>query len=115
MMMNEPVIQHVRLSDHASMVSVRGKLTMVQVPEVHRRLIDISAGERNHLIVDLSGVDYLDSAAVGMLVDVYKHAKAARSRLSLVGMRDLVRSVFEITQLDHVFSIYPSKEEALRS
>lgn len=114
-MKDEPVIHGVRRTPHASVVSIRGKLTMVQVPEVHPRLLDICLNERKHLIIDLSGVDYMDSAALGMLVDVYKRAKTGRTRLSLIGMRDLVRSVFEITQLDHVFSIFSTEEEALRS
>jgi anti-sigma B factor antagonist len=59
-----------------------------------------------HLIVDLSGVPYIDSAGIGALVGAYvNHQKEGRS-LALVGVTDRVRGSLQVTRVEQFFQFH---------
>jgi anti-sigma B factor antagonist len=64
------------------------------------------------LILDFTGVPYIDSAGIGALVGSYvTHNKDGRS-LSLVGVNDRVRNALIVTRVEQFFRMYPTLEEA---
>ena len=67
------------------------------------------------LLIDLSGVTYLNSTAIGVLVS--SHASYARKgwHIKLCGMNKNITNIFVITKLTLVFDVYDSREEAVRS
>ncbi|HEY1250012.1 MAG TPA: STAS domain-containing protein [Thermoanaerobaculia bacterium] len=65
------------------------------------------------IILDLSGLEHLDSTAVGVLVGGLKRFEAKGRRFFLVNPRERVMSVFRITHLDSVFRVFPSIDGAL--
>jgi anti-anti-sigma factor len=70
------------------------------------------------LIFDLSKVPYVDSAAIGSLVNAYVSRSKNGRRTVLVGLADRVHSVLTMTKVDQLFSVYGSShdaEEALRA
>ena len=74
------------------------------------------AGQRPEVIVlDLSGVAYMDSSGVASLVKLLARVRRDDIGLKLSALQPRVRSVFEITLLDTVFDIYASTQEALGS
>jgi anti-sigma B factor antagonist len=72
-------------------------------------------GEAPDLIVDLSGVAFLDSAGVGVLVGLFKHARSRGGSARFCGLTPGVRSVLELIQLDRIFEIYENVDAAARS
>ena len=65
-----------------------------------------------HLILDLTGVPYMDSAGIGALVGAYvNHQKEGRS-LALVGVSDRVRGSLQVTRVEQFFKFYQSQAEA---
>jgi anti-sigma B factor antagonist len=67
------------------------------------------------IILDLSGVSYVDSSGVGTIVELKRRAMRHESRIILVGLQERVRSVFEITRLDKFFEIADSIDEARKA
>jgi anti-sigma B factor antagonist len=66
------------------------------------------------LILDLSGVPYADSAAIGSIVNAYVSRKNANRTMAVVaGAR--VRTVMEVTKVDKLFPLCSTVEEALAS
>jgi len=65
-------------------------------------------------VLDLSQVSFIDSTGLGVLISLMRHLHEAKGRLKLVGLRDEVRSIFEITRLYKVFELAGTAEEALR-
>jgi anti-anti-sigma factor len=57
-------------------------------------------------IIDLSGVEFMDSSGLVALVTGLRVAAQANARLILCGLRPSVRLIFEITQLERVFTIF---------
>jgi len=72
-------------------------------------------GDVADVVIDLSCVEYLDSAGVGVLVGLFKNARLRGGRARFCGLTPGVRSVLEIIQLDRIFEIYDDVETAVRS
>ena len=66
------------------------------------------------LIVDLSGVPYIDSAGIGCLVNGYVSHQHAGKRLCLVGVTDRVRTALRVANVEQFFPILFSLAEAER-
>ena len=72
-------------------------------------------GDASDIVVDLSGVEFIDSAGVGVLVGLFKHSRLHGGRARFCGLTAGVRSVLELIQLDRIFEIYDDVETATRS
>jgi anti-sigma B factor antagonist len=72
-------------------------------------------GDVPDVVVDLTGVDFLDSAGVGVLVGLFKYSRLRGGRARFCGVSPGVRSVLELVQLDRIFEIYDDREAAVRS
>ncbi len=72
-------------------------------------------GEARDVVVDLSGVAFLDSAGVGVLVGLFKNSRLRGGRARFCGLTPGVRSVLELIQLDKIFEIYDDAETATRA
>lgn len=68
-----------------------------------------------NIIVDLSGVKYMNSTGVGILVRGYTTIKTAGGRLKFAAVNDKINVVLSITQLSKVIEIYPTVEDAIES
>jgi len=98
-----------------TLVSIRNELdasTAQRAKEAFGALID---GGAVRLVMDLSNLDYIDSAGLGVLVSTLKMLRARGGDLRLFGVKDSVKMIFDLTRLSRVFTIFPGKEEALAS
>lgn len=94
-------------------VAPEGDVDLSRSPTLRQALREAQARKPKRLIVDLSGVDYMDSSGVATLVEALQIARRTDTRIVLCGMRDRVRSIFEIARLDSVFAIAPNIDAAL--
>jgi anti-sigma B factor antagonist len=62
--------------------------------------------------VDLTGVAFLDSSALGTLVVMYKAVRERGDRLCLAGVQPTVRTVLRITSVDRVIAVYETVHAA---
>ncbi len=109
------VLKEVREQDETVFVVAQGELTLRESPEFHTSLIALCNKAPRRMIINLEGVPFIDSSGVGTLTDIFRRMKRNQGHLGLVGLNKMVRSVFEITKLDQLFSIYDTEEEAMRS
>ena len=65
------------------------------------------------LILDLTGVPYIDSAGIGALVGAYVSHQKDKRRLALVGVTDRVRNAMHVTHVEQFFPFYDTVEAAL--
>jgi anti-sigma B factor antagonist len=77
--------------------------------------VEVAGNRPKRLMVDLSGVPYMDSSGVGTLVEVFRRVTAYRGKMVLFGLTPRVRSVFEITKLDRFFTICESEAQATQA
>jgi anti-sigma B factor antagonist len=74
----------------------------------------LDRGERR-LLIDFSGTGYIDSSGLGALVSISKRIREAGGELRLSGLNEDLRSLFELTKLDTLFSIAETPQQALAS
>ncbi len=65
------------------------------------------------VVVDLTGVPYMDSSGVATLVEAMQVARRSKIKLVLCCLQDRVRSIFEIAKLDMVFTIVGDVGDAM--
>jgi anti-sigma B factor antagonist len=73
----------------------------------------VEAGHAD-IVIDLSKVTLIDSSGLGVLVSIMKKI-GEKGEIRLCGLRDNIKSLFQLTRLDKVFAIYHSQAEAVES
>jgi anti-anti-sigma factor len=66
-------------------------------------------------VLDLTGVDYLGSAMLGLIVNIRQHIKQAGGRLVLCGMSSELQRIFHNCSMERLFSIKGTRADAIRS
>jgi anti-sigma B factor antagonist len=94
-------------------VAVRGEIDIATAPQFRHRLMTLADGNPPLAIVDLDAVTFLDSTALGVLVNAVDERRDAGGDVHFVVTEPHVIKVLSITGLDEVFSIYPDLVGAL--
>jgi anti-sigma B factor antagonist len=94
-------------------ISLTGEVDLYTAPEFKQQLLDVIAEGGKDVVVDFSDTTFIDSTTLGVLVGGVKRLRAEEGRLSLVCSDRNITKIFEITGLDRVFTIYPTRDEAL--
>lgn len=99
-------------SGAASIVVVNGDVDLSSSRSLQSELRDVIDSGPSRLVVDLSGVPYMDSSGVATLVEAMQLSRKKGTKLVLCAMSDKVQSIFEIARLDKVFTIVDDREAA---
>jgi anti-sigma B factor antagonist len=95
-----------------TVLAVKGEIDVYSAPRLRERLVELVSEGHRQIVVDLEGVDFLDSTGLGVLVGGLKRLRTHGGDLSLVCTQPRILKVFEITGLTTVFSIATSVDEA---
>jgi anti-sigma B factor antagonist len=98
-----------------TVLEVGGEVDVYTAPRLRERLLELVDGGARNVVVDLGGVDFLDSTGLGVLVGALKRLRAAGGTFALVCAKEPLLKIFRITALDQVFPIYPTVEAATGS
>jgi len=105
----------VEVTDHdgATVVSVAGEVDMVTTPRLNTCLQEQLAQSPDRLVVDLSGLSFLGSSGLAVLVESLDDARGRGTDLRLVcSSREVVRPL-EATGLTELFQTFPDLDSAL--
>ena len=75
---------------------------------------ELQGGVRK-IILDLSGLQIVDSAGIGAIVLCFSHTRKAGGTLRLAGAKGMVETVLKLTQIHRAIDMFPSAEEAARN
>lgn len=95
------------------MLSVAGELDVVGAPDLRQHVMAAVRTGTHRLVLDLTGVDFIDSFGLGVLIGALKRVRLLDGDLRLVVPEPRVRRVFEVCDLDRVFTLHASLEEAV--
>jgi anti-sigma B factor antagonist len=102
-----------KVDDGTYVISLTGEVDLYTAPEFKQQLLDVISEGGKDVVVDFSDTTFIDSTTLGVLVGGVKRLRAQDGRLSLVCSDRNITKIFEITGLDRVFTIYPTRDEAL--
>jgi anti-sigma B factor antagonist len=103
------------LGRNAYLVTLTGELDVATAPALRDELERVSAEGATEALVDLLAVSFVDSVALGILVDASKRMKAQGGALRIVCDDRRIARIVEITGLDRVLRIHTTLREALES
>ncbi|MCB1162127.1 MAG: STAS domain-containing protein [Candidatus Latescibacteria bacterium] len=95
----------------AVVLSVKGEIEVYSLPEFSRMAEGYLGGPQT-LILDLDGLEYIDSSGLGFLVTLHERMERKGQKLRLTNLRNHVGRVFKITRLDQILDIQPEEAPA---
>ena len=104
----------VAVERHENMIIARpdGDIDLSVSPSLRATLADLHDETPDRIIMDLESVDYMDSSGIATLVESMQKARLAGHGFILCRVTERVRTVFEIANLDKIFTITGTVEEA---
>ena len=102
-----------QLEGDGYVISLAGEVDLYTAPEFKAQLLDVIGKGAKQVIVDFTDTTFIDSTTLGVLVGGVKRLRTNDGELSLVCSDRNITKIFEITGLDRVFTIYPSRDEAI--
>jgi anti-sigma B factor antagonist len=105
----------VNMTDGVPVVMVRGEVDFGSAPRLRELLINTAMEGHRDVVVDLRGVDFLDSTGLGVLVGALKRYRTLGGDLVLVISTSRIRSVFELTGLTNAFVIHDTVGAAVEA
>ncbi len=89
--------------DGALLLALYGELDLATAPLLRRKLAMVSSMRPAHVVVDLSGLQFLDSTGLHTLVSVHREWSAESRTFALIRGPRAVQRVFELTEIDKLF------------
>jgi anti-sigma B factor antagonist len=103
-------------TNSAAVVSARGRITLGEASQALRGTIEQLCTEGTpNIVLNLSGVTFIDSAGLGVLTLGYSKTKAAGGMLKIAQPQARVKDAMEMTRLTRMFPLYTSTDEAVAS
>lgn len=102
------------MMDDVAVLFVSGKLMGGnETSEIQERVKELIAERIKKVIIDLSGVKWLNSLGIVMLLSSYTLLQNSGGNLKVAGALDSVSHVFMTTKLNTIFGLYPTVAQAL--
>jgi anti-sigma B factor antagonist len=105
----------IRHSAQVSLIDLKGRLTFFEVGVLRENITRLVREGRKHLILNLSGLHYLDSSGIGELARMYVMVVKSGGEMKVVGLTPKIEEVLKITHLYRVFPEFPDEQSALKS
>ena len=105
----------IRQAGTVSLLDLTGRLTSFETGALREVITKLLKEGRKNVVLNLGGLQYLDSSGIGELARIYVSVVKAGGQLKAVGLSPKVEEVLKITQLYQVFPEFASEEEALGS
>jgi anti-sigma B factor antagonist len=96
-----------------TVVSVYGEVDVATSPALRELLIRLVSEGSSRLVIDLEGVDFLDSTGLGTIISALKRARTHGGDLRLVCTQARIARLFEITGLDKAVPLQPTVDAAV--
>ena len=101
----------VERGERAAVLVAEGELDAYSAPELAECFAEVTP--TSAIVVDLAGVSFMDSTALGLLVRALRELEEGAVAIRVVLPETPARRIFEITTLDQVLPVAASRDEAL--
>lgn len=95
-----------------SVLDLTGEVDSYNAPKLREKMVSLIDGGHADMVLNLTGVDYIDSTGLGALVAGLKRANENGGSVRIICPNPAILKVFQITSLVKVFTIYGTEQEA---
>jgi anti-sigma B factor antagonist len=96
-----------------SVVKVKGRVDSETAPELDDALTKLLQENRNQIILNLQGVDYMSSAGLRAVVKAYQAAKTSGGDVRLASVSTPVEVILRTVGMMQMLQMYPTEQEAM--
>lgn len=100
-------------SNDVAVCVLEGEVNINTSPELRKAFDGIIKANEKKVLVDFSGVSYIDSSGLATLIEMFQRLKKIGGSLRLSNMSGKVKNIFEITKLFKLFEIFDTRQDAL--
>ena len=94
-------------------IVIEGDVTSASEAPLMEAYTAASAAGARTIVLDFSGLDYMNSGGIGLLVTLLVRVQRQGQRLTACGLSDHYREILSLTRLDEAIAIYPSEADVL--
>ena len=102
-----------KASNTASVIDIRGEVNAFAENALMDSYAQASTGDVRAIILNFSGLEYMNSSGIGLLVTLLIRANRQGQRLLAIGLSEHYQHIFELTRLNEAIRIYESEAAAL--
>ncbi len=107
---------HTREVSHVSILDIEGRIVLGdEIHDLRDAVRGLIGAGKKKIILNLEGVDYIDSSGVGELVGCFTTVRNAGGELKLMNLTQKVQDVLHVTKLYTVFDIKDDEFHAVKS
>lgn len=101
------------IDDRVSVIDIQGDLTAASEGPLMDAYRSASGPATNAVVLNFSGLDYMNSTGIGLLVTLLVRAQRQHQQIRAYGLSEHYRQIFELTRLDEAIRIATTETEAL--
>jgi anti-sigma B factor antagonist len=106
-------IQVRRVKDGVAVMDIRGEVTGSAESILTDGYNQVCSVPTRVVVLNFSGLDYMNSSGIGLLITLLIRAQRQKLRLLACGLNEHYRQIFELTRLNEAIGIYAGETEAL--
>ena len=94
-------------------LALEGEIDLHRSPQVKETLEPLIAQKTKRILLDFSAVSYIDSSGLATMIETLQRIQSYEGKFAIFGLRESVRTVFEIARLDQIFTLFPDEAAAI--
>jgi anti-sigma B factor antagonist len=102
-----------RAQDDVAVLDIEGEITAASEDALADAYADAAQEGTRAIVLNFTGLEYMNSGGIGLLVTMLVRANRAKQRLLAYGLTDHYRQIFELTRLDEAIGIYDTEDAAV--
>ena len=112
--MHKPLQATVRQLANAAVIDLRGDIDGSSEQTLGAAYAEAAQNRLANILLNFSGVEYINSTGIALIVGVLAQARKAKQRVSTFGLSEHYTEIFQITRLADFMTIYPDEASALQ-
>lgn len=102
-------------TDDVSILAIAGEIDLGSAPQLRTALAPILDGATPRLVLDLSGVNFMDSTGIGVMVNALNRVSEKNGACAFCGLQARVKRILQIAGLTKKLPLYETMAEALKA
>ena len=103
------------LKDGCHVLRLTGRFDFQSRHVIEKGIEKAQQGGARQIVLNLEGVPYMDSAALGILAIMHKQLTAQHVHATIVNPQDFVKGILELAKMENLFPIHATEEQAMAS
>jgi anti-sigma B factor antagonist len=102
-----------RIDEKVAVLDIQGDVTGASEDALAEAYAEGAEGATRAVILNFTGLEYMNSGGIGLLVTLLVRANRAKQKLLAYGLTEHYRQIFELTRLDEAIGIYETEGAAV--